>query len=247
MFQSTSSAASARAAHLAVFALVPAAVSSLMAGQEVPASADGRLGGTSWQLVRFQGGDGAVLTPDDRGKYTLAFDATGGVTARIDCNRGRGTWTSAGRGRIQFGPLALTRAMCGPGSLHDQIARQWANVRGYTLKDGRLFLSLIADGGVYEYEPLAAPSSTHRSPLPAKGPSAWTCATAGAPAGALAVTFYATRPGLALLERGGAVKPAFQVRSASGARYEGDGVLFWEARGEATLHWMGVDATCRPS
>ena len=33
----------------------------------------------SWQLVRFEGSDGSVLTPDDRTKYTLAFDAKGTV------------------------------------------------------------------------------------------------------------------------------------------------------------------------
>lgn len=31
------------------------------------------LAGTSWQLVRFQGGDGTVLVPDERAKYTIAF------------------------------------------------------------------------------------------------------------------------------------------------------------------------------
>ena len=51
--------------------------------------------------------------------------------------------------------MALTRAMCPPGSLHDRIARDWTNIRSYTVKDGRLFLSLMADGGIYEFEPLS--------------------------------------------------------------------------------------------
>ena len=33
----------------------------------------GGIGNTSWQLVKFQGGDGTVLTPDDKAKYTVAF------------------------------------------------------------------------------------------------------------------------------------------------------------------------------
>jgi para-nitrobenzyl esterase len=78
------------------------------------------------------------------------------VSARIDCNRGRGAWRSAGRGQLEFGPMALTRALCPPGSLHDQIVRQWDSVRSYVVRDGHLFLSLKADGGIYEYEPLAA-------------------------------------------------------------------------------------------
>ena len=48
-------------------------------------------------------------------------------------------------------------------------------------------------------------------------------------------------------ERDGVTKTAFQVKAASGARYEGDDVLFWEARGEASLNWMGVESTCKPS
>jgi hypothetical protein len=55
----------------------------------------GNLGGTSWQLVKFQGSDDRTLTPDDKSKY----------------------------------------------------------VRSYVIKDGHLFLSLMADGGAYEFEP----------------------------------------------------------------------------------------------
>jgi para-nitrobenzyl esterase len=111
------------------------------------------LAGTSWQLVEFQGGDGATLTPDDRAKYTIEFGAGGQLSARVDCNRGRGTWTSSGSSQIAFGPLALTRAMCPAGSLDNQIMRQWSNIRSYVIKDGHLFLALKADGGVYEFEP----------------------------------------------------------------------------------------------
>jgi heat shock protein HslJ len=118
-----------------------------------PAPAES-LGGTSWQLVRFQGGDGAVLTPDDRAKYTVAFASDGAVSVRFDCNRGRGTWTSPGPQQLQLGPLALTRALCPPGSLHDHLVKQWPFIRSFVLKGGSLFLLLMADGGAYELEPL---------------------------------------------------------------------------------------------
>ena len=121
---------------------------------QMPAQpAPDRLAGTSWQLVKFQGGDNSVLMPDDKTKYTLAFGADGFVSARLDCNRGRGTWKSAGRNQIEFGPMALTRAQCPPGSLHDHIVRQWPHVRSYVIRGGHLFLSLMADGGIYELEP----------------------------------------------------------------------------------------------
>ncbi len=119
-----------------------------------PASAAG-LAGTSWQLVAFRGGDDTTLTPDDRAKNTVEFVAGGRLTARIDCNRGRGTWKSGGSSQIEFGPLALTRAKCPARSLHDQIVKQWANIRSYVIRDEHLFLSLLADGVIYEVEPLA--------------------------------------------------------------------------------------------
>ena len=112
------------------------------------------LKGTSWQLVKFQSSDGQTLVPDDKSKYTITFGTDGRVSARIDCNRGSGTWKSAGPNQLEFGPLALTRAMCPPGSLHDRIAKDWSAVRSYLIKDGHLFLSLMADGGTYEFEPI---------------------------------------------------------------------------------------------
>jgi heat shock protein HslJ len=117
----------------------------------------GGLDNTSWQLVKFQGGDGTTLTPDDGGKYTIEFAGGGQLNARIDCNRGRGTWKSAGSSQLELGPLALTRALCPPGSMHDHIAKQWSFVRSYVLRDGHLFLSLMADGGIYEFQPLSKP------------------------------------------------------------------------------------------
>jgi para-nitrobenzyl esterase len=111
------------------------------------------LGGTSWQLVKFEGGDGTVLTPDARTKYTISFQPDGRLSARIDCNRGKGTWTSSASSHLELGPLALTRAMCPPGSLHDQLVKQWPYVRSYVIQNGHLFLSLMADGGIYEFEP----------------------------------------------------------------------------------------------
>jgi heat shock protein HslJ len=89
------------------------------------------------------------------------------MSARIDCNRGRGTWKSFGPNQLEFGPLALTRAMCPPESLHDRIVKDWGFVRSYVIKDGHLFLSLMADGGIYEFEPIGGSKllrQSHRSP-----------------------------------------------------------------------------------
>ena len=129
--------------------LLLAAISAL-AQTPPPAAAD--LVCEPWRLVQFQGGDGTVLKPDDPAKYTVQFNADLSGSARIDCNRGRATWKSAGANQVELGPLALTRMMCPAGSLHDQIVKQWRYVRSYVIKDGRLVLSLMADGGTYTFE-----------------------------------------------------------------------------------------------
>ena len=120
-----------------------------------PDSSD-NLSGTSWQLVKFQSSDGTMLVPaGDRSKYTIAFGANGRATVRVDCNRGSGGWKYKGPNQIQFGSMSVTRAKCGPGSLHDRIVREGGVIRNYVIKDGHLFLSLLEDAGTYELEPLA--------------------------------------------------------------------------------------------
>ena len=141
---------------LELFDAAGARLAAFVAASQPSASApSSALAGTSWQLVKFQGGDDTVLTPDERAKYTIELAAGGALTARVDCNRGRGSWKSTGSSQIEFGPLALTRAQCPAGSLHDQIVKQWGYIRSYVINDGHLFLSLMADGGIYEFEPVA--------------------------------------------------------------------------------------------
>ena len=50
--------------------------------------------------------------------------------------------------------MALTRAACPPASLHDRLVRDFPLIRSYVMKDGHLFLALMADGGTYQFEPI---------------------------------------------------------------------------------------------
>jgi para-nitrobenzyl esterase len=113
------------------------------------------LAGTSWKLVKLQGGDEATTVPDDGAKYTITFNSNGRVSARVDCNRGGSTWKSTRPNELQFGSWSMTRAKCPAGSLYDRIVREGAAVRTYDIKNGHLFLSGMAAGGYYELEPLA--------------------------------------------------------------------------------------------
>jgi len=114
------------------------------------------LQGTRWQLVKFQSMDDTTLKPDDPTRYTIEFQKDGHVVAQIDCNRGIGMWTATSSSQIELSPLALTRAQCPEGSMHDQIARQWPNITSFVIRDGHLFLALKIDSGIYEFAPLPA-------------------------------------------------------------------------------------------
>ena len=129
-----------------------ALTSSLTFAGAQKSSGGNPLSGTSWQLVKFQGPDERTFTPDDKSKYTITFGSNGRVVARVDCNRANSTWKATGNSQLQFGSWSRTTAKCGPGSLHDQIVNEGANVRNFAIKDGHLFLS--AAGGYYELEPM---------------------------------------------------------------------------------------------
>ena len=142
---------------LAITSAITSSGRHVATGQK--SSGTGELNGTSWQLVKLQDADGATLVPDDRSKYTLKFGRDGRVAARVDCNSGGSTWKSARAGELQFGSWSMTRAKCPPGSLHDRIVTEGANVRSYEIKGGHLFLSGMRAGGSYELEPLATTKS----------------------------------------------------------------------------------------
>ena len=144
----------------AMLALAAVAIMSATTSSQPFANAQNSnaLAGTSWKLVKFQTGDDATLVPDDGSKYTITFGSNGRVTSRVDCNRGSSTWRSPRANELQFGSWSMTRAKCSPGSLHDKIVTEGANVRSYYLKDGHLFLSGMSAGGYYELEPLTTQS-----------------------------------------------------------------------------------------
>lgn len=126
------------------------------------AQADGHpFAGTSWQLLSIQSMDDAqgVTKVANPGRFTLSFGRDGRAAFLLDCNRGTGDYTvkpagDGATGTMTFGPIAATRALCPPPHLDERVTRDMAYVRGYLLKEGRLYLSLMADAGIYEWAPL---------------------------------------------------------------------------------------------
>jgi heat shock protein HslJ len=119
------------------------------------------LAGTEWRLVEFQSMDDGQGTtrPSDPSLYTMRLGADGTVNMRLNCNRANGSWKATpsadpSSGQFEFGPLAGTRALCPPPSMDEQITAQAGHVRSYLLKGGRLYLTLMADGGIFAWEPI---------------------------------------------------------------------------------------------
>jgi heat shock protein HslJ len=113
------------------------------------------LAGTAWRLleIRAPEDDLESVRPNDPSLYTLTLGETGIVSMRLDCNRASGTWTASTAGAsFGFGPLRMTRAVCQQPSLDLQIARDTEFVSSYRLRDGLLYLSLVAEGGLYIWE-----------------------------------------------------------------------------------------------
>jgi para-nitrobenzyl esterase len=80
-------------------------------------------------------------------RYTIKFDREGRVNLRADCNRGAGTYTFGRDRSIKFGPMAVTRAMCPPGSLSDRFVKELSRVSNFLIKGGELYLELPVDSG----------------------------------------------------------------------------------------------------
>ena len=131
-----------------------------LAAQDAPSSPntsatdDPVLAGTAWQLVRIMSMDDSVYEPRDRSLYRLEFGDKGSASILADCNLGTGSWTSEKAPKLEFAPLASTRALCQPGSISERFMMQFQWVRSYTMKDGHLFLATMADGSIIEFEPL---------------------------------------------------------------------------------------------
>jgi heat shock protein HslJ len=118
----------------------------------VAASAEGvaamprELAGTTWRWISFTSASEALTIPEPD-RYILTFRGGDNVSLRADCNRGAGNVTFLEPGVIRFGALAITRAMCPPGSLSDRFARDVGRVVRWAVRGGELRLELPEDAG----------------------------------------------------------------------------------------------------
>ncbi|MDY6998903.1 MAG: META domain-containing protein [Actinomycetota bacterium] len=143
-----------------------AALLVALAGCSTPAADETvTLDGTSWRLTQMQSMDdaqGTTAVPEGQ-QYTVEFgpreDGVGQAGFQIDCNRGSSTWQataaeSDSSGQLTFGPIAVTLMACPEGSLDQKVSSALGDVRTYLVADGRLHMSLFADGGILTWAPL---------------------------------------------------------------------------------------------
>ena len=125
------------------------------AGSIAPAmGAVANLQGVTWEWEGFStpAEQRTIDTPD---RYTIRFDSSGRVAVRADCNRGTGSYTATPDGQLTLTPMALTRAMCPPGSMSDEFARAVGTAARFDVRDGALLLTLPANGGTLRFRKTA--------------------------------------------------------------------------------------------
>lgn len=93
----------------------------------------------AWKLAKITDRDGKSTKPEV--EITVKFNDDGRATLTRAGTASAGTWKLAGWGEIVLGELK-------PATVKD-----WASIRKYELKDGKLTLSLADDAGQYQFEP----------------------------------------------------------------------------------------------
>jgi heat shock protein HslJ len=112
----------------------------------IPAAAATLPMGLVWSWQGTQMSDGTRFVPEAPGRYTLEFQPGGRVSVRADCNRGSATYVQNGEA-LDFGPIALTRMLCPPGSHDGEFLKGLAAVSGQIFDGGDLVLRLRVAAG----------------------------------------------------------------------------------------------------
>ncbi|WGL15912.1 META domain-containing protein [Microbulbifer bruguierae] len=140
----------------------------------------GVLEDTAWRLSEFRSMNDGVgsLRPDTPVSVQIRFGADGTATMQLDCNRGSAQWrlkpsADPSNGQIELSQVAATLAACGGHNLGGKFAKDAPMVRGYMIQDGRLSLSLLADAGIYIFDPIPPTASVEDG-----GPRVWEVAGA---------------------------------------------------------------------
>ncbi len=109
-----------------------------------------RLRDIEWKWQQTLYGNGSKSIPSKPENYTLLLGPDGSVSARIDCNRGGGTYTLEDS-RISIEITHTTMAACPPGSLDRAFLKDLSAAALYFIKNGDLYLDLKYDTGTMKF------------------------------------------------------------------------------------------------
>ncbi len=109
--------------------------------------------GTKWSWSNSQTPAGMV-TPPISSNYTLEFLA-GTVNVKADCNTGSGSYKTNGD-EITFGPMAMTRMACPPGSMDSMFLKHLGSVKTFSVGEGTMQMNMASDGGTMNYASVGA-------------------------------------------------------------------------------------------
>ena len=108
--------------------------------------------GTTFAWLGTDAGGARRNAPADPTRYTIAFEASGRATLRLDCNRGSAQWERDG-GKLSLSPVAATKMMCPRGSLDTSFANDLSRVEAWRAEGGTLLLT-GRDGSTMRLRPM---------------------------------------------------------------------------------------------
>jgi len=130
--------------------LAPAAgVLLAAAAQAAEAPAPAELQGT-WRWVSFVSATDKLLV-DKPDQYQLDFPNAGQIALKADCNRAAGGISFGNDGAMKIGPMAMTRAMCPPGSLSDRFVQEVGKATRWSKRDKDLLLELPSHAAILRF------------------------------------------------------------------------------------------------
>ena len=200
------------------------------------------LSGTTWHIDDVD--DTGVV---DRSMITMQFEAGGRVAGNTGCNRYFGS-VSLDADRLSFSQLGSTRRACVPALMNQEqrFLEALQSVTSYRIDEREILLLLDGNGarrlrGARIQADPTADVGFGNEPQD-RAPGSLTQFDCGS-AGTIELRFLG--PETVQIMRNGMATVLQRVRSASGARYAGDGMEFWNQGDEAMLEIDGERVSCR--
>jgi len=206
------------------------------------AASDGTITGEPWRLVSIRRPGAAEEAIGAEPTYTVEFGADGRYSGRAHCNSFTGAYELSSPGALRIRAGAATLAACAEPSIADEYLRALASATGYRIDGEELRVAYAASGELgFARQPrqaAAAPEVGRTFVYDCDGDVSFTVRT-----GPGEVALWAPA------SLGGAYQVLSLTRSASGARYEEGGTVYWNKGDLATFEHGGrsfIDCRSNP-